>query len=109
MKKVIKLTENDLTNIVKRVMIESDKKKETSDNESLGIVLKGKRSGVFKNDEGEYCTVLRRYDGNKQKFQIIFSKNIGGSEMATRPAINSTSEKRILKFIKDEGFKLVNE
>lgn len=109
MSKIVRLTESDLARIVKRVMIESDKKKETSDNESLSIVLKGKLSGVFKNDEGEYCTVLRGYDRNKQKFQIIFSKNIGGSEMATRPAINSTSEKRILKFIKDEGFKLVNE
>ena len=65
--------------------------------ETLGILLKGKNSGVFKNTNGEYCHICRFNIGNNQKFQIIFSKELG--EIAMRPAINTTSEKKILKLI----------
>ena len=72
--------------------------------ETLGIILKGKTSGIFKNDNGEYCQISRYYIGNNQKFQIIFSK--GYNDIAIRPAINTTSEKKVLKLIKDENFAL---
>jgi len=72
--------------------------------ETLGILLKGKNSGLFKNTNGEYCQIFRYYIGNNQKFQVIFSKELG--DLATRGAINTTSEKKVLKLIKDEGFVL---
>jgi hypothetical protein len=72
--------------------------------ETLGIILKGKNSGVFKNDNGEYCQISRYYIGNNHKFQIIFSKGLG--DIAMRGAINTTSEKKVLKLIKDEKFVL---
>ncbi len=74
--------------------------------ETLGTILKGKNYGVFKNDKGEYCQVSRFYVRNNQKFQVIFSKSF--SDLATRNAINSTSEKRILKLLKTENFVLEN-
>ena len=72
--------------------------------ETLGILLKGKNSGIFKNTNGEYCQISRYYIGNSQKFQVIFSKGLG--DIATRGAIDTTSEKKILKLIKEEGFSL---
>ena len=72
--------------------------------ETLGILLKGKNSGIFKNANGEYCQISRYYIGNNQKFKIIFSKGLG--DIAMRGAINTTSEKKVLKLIKDEGFVL---
>ena len=72
--------------------------------ETLGILLKGKNSGIFKNTNGEYCQISRYYIGNNQKFQVIFSKGFG--DIAMRDAINTTSEKKILKLIKEEGFLL---
>ena len=72
--------------------------------ETLGILLKGKNSGIFKNTNGEYCQISRYYIGNNQKFQVIFSK--GMSDIATRGAINTTSERKILKLVKEEGFVL---
>lgn len=73
--------------------------------ETLGILLKGKNIGIFKNTNGEYCQISRYYIGNNQKFQVIFSKG-GLGDIATRGAINTTSEKKILKLIKEEGFLL---
>jgi hypothetical protein len=72
---------------------------------TLGQLLKGNSSGKFVNINGEYCTVLRYYIGNKQKFQVIFGENL--FSISTRPAINSTSEKKIVKFLTTENFKLV--
>lgn len=72
--------------------------------ETLGILLKGKNYGIFKNAKGEYCQISRYYIGNKQNFQIIFSKGIG--DIAAREAISTTSEKKVLKLIKDERFVL---
>lgn len=72
--------------------------------ETLGILLNGKNSGLFKNTNGEYCQISRYYIGNNQKFQVIFSKGLG--DIAMRGAINTSSEKKILKLIKEEGFLL---
>jgi hypothetical protein len=72
---------------------------------TLGQLLRGKSSGKFVNNNGKYCTVLRYYIGNKQKFQVIFSENL--YSLATRAAINSTSEKKIIKLLTTENFMLV--
>jgi len=72
--------------------------------ETLGILLKGKNTGIFKNTNDEYCQISRYYIGNNQKFRVIFSKAM--DDIATRNAINTTSEKKVLKLIKEEGFVL---
>jgi hypothetical protein len=41
------------------------------------------------------------------KFNVIFSKNI--YDIATRPAINTTSEKKVLKLLSTENYELVNQ
>jgi hypothetical protein len=73
--------------------------------ETLGIILKGKNVGVFKNDNDEYCHICKFYIKNTQRIQIIFSKDFG--DTATRSAINTTSEKKVLKLLKEENFKLL--
>lgn len=72
---------------------------------TLGQLLNGKSFGKFINTNGEHCIVSRHYTGNKLKFQVIFSENL--YSLATRPAINSVSEKRIVKLLTTENFKLV--
>ena len=67
--------------------------------------LQGKDYGVFVNDKGEFINVIRFYQKNTLKFQVIFSKGLG--DVATRPAINTVSEKRVLKLINTENFQLV--
>lgn len=74
--------------------------------ESLGIILKGRSFGIFKNNKNEYCQISSWYQKNTRKFQVIFRKDC--QEIASRFAINTTSEKKILKLIKDEGFILVD-
>jgi len=74
-------------------------------NQTLGQILKTKNHGVLVNDKGEFINVIRFYQKNTLRFQVIFSKGLGDS--ATRPAINTTSEKRVLKLINTENFKLV--
>ena len=74
-------------------------------NQTLGQVLRGRNEGVFVNDKGEFINVFRYYQKNTLKFQVIFSKGLG--YVATRPAINAVSEKRVLKLINTENFKLV--
>jgi len=74
-------------------------------NITLGQLLQGKSFGTFINTNGEHCVVSRYYIGNKLKFQVIFRENL--HSLATRPAINSTSEKRIVKLLTSENFKLV--
>ncbi len=71
---------------------------------TLDNLLRGKNSGVFKNNNGEYCQIIRYYVGNNKKFQIIFSKSL--TDIAKRNAIITTSEKRVLKLINDEAFSL---
>jgi hypothetical protein len=72
---------------------------------TLGVILQGRNEGVFVNDKGEFINVVRFYQKNTLKFQVIFSKGLG--YVATRPAINTVSEKRVLKLINDENFQLV--
>ena len=74
-------------------------------NQTLGTILQGRNEGVFVNDKGEFINVMRFYQKNKLKFQVIFSKGLG--DVATRPAINTVSEKRVLKLINDENYQLV--
>jgi hypothetical protein len=74
-------------------------------NQTLGQVLRGRNEGVFVNDKGEFINVIRFYQKNTLKFQVIFSKGLG--DVATRPAINTVSEKRVLKLINTENFQLV--
>jgi len=74
-------------------------------NITLGQLLQGKSFGTFINTNGEHCVVSRYYTGNKLKFQVIFGENL--HSLATRPVINSTSEKRIVKLLTSENFKLV--
>jgi hypothetical protein len=72
---------------------------------TLGQILLGKNNGTLINDKGEYIYVIRYYYKNTLKFQVIFSKNLG--DIATRPAINTTVEKKVLKLINTENFKLI--
>ncbi len=78
------------------------------ENKTLYQLLKGKTYGLFVNDKDEHCYVGSYYTGNKRKFQIIFSKGLGGNDIATKPAINTTSEKRVLKFLSSENFVLAD-
>lgn len=72
---------------------------------TLGQILLAKNTGVFVNDKGEFIYVVRYYQKNTLKFEVIFSKNL--YDIATRPAINTISEKKVLKLINTENFKLV--
>ena len=72
---------------------------------TLAEALKAKNNGLFINSNGEYCNVSRFYIKNTLRFQVTFNNNF--TDIATRPAINSTSEKRILKLLNSENFKLV--
>ena len=73
--------------------------------ERLGMLMLGKRYGVFKNDRDEYCQVSRFYDNNKEKYSIIFS-NVGS--IANKPAIHTVVEKKVVKIIKEGSYILTN-
>jgi len=73
--------------------------------QTLGMLLFGKRYGVFKNNENEYCQVSRFYENNKEKFCVIFSDGKIGS-IAKKGAIHTTSEKKVLKTLKEGYFNL---
>lgn len=75
--------------------------------EPLHRILKGRNSGTLKNTEGKYCRVLRYYTKNKERFDIIFAKD--WNETAWRLAIQSSSEKKVAKFLTDEGYILIEE
>lgn len=70
---------------------------------TLSDLLLGKSSGKFVNSKEEYCRVNYYYIKNTKYFNIIFC--VDG--LATRPAIKSTSEKKIIKLLQTEGFKLI--
>jgi hypothetical protein len=70
---------------------------------TLSNLLLGKSSGNFVNSKEEYCRVNYYYLKNQKYYQVIFC--IDG--MATRPAIKSTSEKKVIKILQTEGFKLI--
>jgi hypothetical protein len=75
--------------------------------ERLGILLIGKRYGIFKNDKNEYCQVTRYYENNKEKYTIIFSDGKIGS-IANKPAIHTTVAKKVVKILK-EGSYILNQ
>jgi hypothetical protein len=72
---------------------------------TLGQILLGKSNGLLVNDNGEYIYVIRYYNKNTLKYQVIFSKGL--TEMARKPALNTTVEKKVLKLINDENYQLV--
>ncbi|MCF8339644.1 MAG: hypothetical protein K9I82_01585 [Chitinophagaceae bacterium] len=73
--------------------------------ERLGMLLIGKRYGIFKNDKGEYCQVSRSYQNNKEKYSIIFSDGKIGS-FANKPAIHTIVEKKVVKILKEGSYSL---
>jgi len=70
---------------------------------TLGMLLKAKSFGTFKNQNDEYCRVSTWYDRNTKKIQVVFCKD---GEIASRFAILSTSEKKIVNLLINEGFEL---
>jgi|LakMenE18May11ns_1017448.scaffolds.fasta_scaffold9639998_3 uncharacterized SAM-binding protein YcdF (DUF218 family) len=72
---------------------------------TLGQILLGKSNGTLINDKGEYIYVIRYYYKNAFKYLVIFSKGL--TEMARKPALNTTIEKKVLKLINDENYQLV--
>jgi hypothetical protein len=75
-------------------------------NISLGILMKSKTTAKFVNNNGEPCVLSKYYINNKQKIQVIFSNSL--NDIAYKPAINSTSEKKIVKFLLDNNFTIVD-
>jgi len=69
--------------------------------ERLGMLMLGKRYGVFKNDRDEYCQVSRFYDNNREKYSIIFS-NVGS--IANKLAIHTVVEKKVVNILKEGGY-----
>jgi len=69
--------------------------------ERLGVLMLGKRYGVFKNDRDEYCQVSRFYDNNRENYSIIFS-NVGS--IANKPAIHTVVEKKVVNILKEGGY-----
>jgi hypothetical protein len=69
--------------------------------ERLGMLMLGKRYGVFKNDRDEYCQVSRFYDNNREKYSIIFC-NVGS--IANKPAIHTIVEKKVVNILKEGGY-----
>jgi hypothetical protein len=72
---------------------------------TLGQILLGKNNGTLINDKGEYIYVIRYYYKTAFKYQVFFSKSL--TEMARKPALNTTVEKKVLKLINDENYQLV--
>ena len=71
--------------------------------ERLGMLMLGKRYGVFKNDRDEYCQVSRFYDNNREKYSIIFS-DVGS--IANKPAIHTIVEKKVVNILKEGSYRL---
>lgn len=71
--------------------------------ERLGMLMLGKRYGVFKNDRDEYCQVSRFYDNNREKYSIIFSDGKFGS-IANKPAIHTVVEKKVVNILKEGDY-----
>ena len=76
----------------------------TSTYTSIGQALGCKNYAVFINDNGQYCNISRYYIKNTLYFNVIFSKGL--CDIATRNAIKTTSERKILKLLNSENFKL---
>jgi hypothetical protein len=63
------------------------------------------KDGLYRNDKDQYCNVVSYYVKNTKRIQIVFNKAIG--EIAWRPAVRSTSDRGIIKFLTKEGFEFV--
>jgi hypothetical protein len=63
------------------------------------------KDGLYRNNEDQYCRVVTYYVGNNKKIQIVFNTEVG--TLAWRPAINSTSERAVIRFLTKEGFEFV--
>jgi hypothetical protein len=70
--------------------------------ETLGNKLKGKSYGVFQNNNGEYCRISTYYIRNKKYISVYFNEN--DYVLASRNAIRTTSEKKVLKLLEIENF-----
>lgn len=70
-------------------------------------VLKGfNNQGNFINNNSEYCQLSYYYEKDKKMYKIYFMQpNI---EIATRPAITTTSLKKVVKLLESENFKLTD-
>jgi len=63
------------------------------------------KDGLYKNNKEQYCKVVSYYVRNTKKIQVVFSKSI--EDVAWRHAINSTSDRAVIKFLTKEGFELI--
>ena len=73
---------------------------------SLDGALKCKSYGVFVNENGEHCTVSVWYVKSKKHIQVCFT-SLSLNEQAKRFAINTSSEKKVVKILNDENFQLL--
>lgn len=70
--------------------------------ETLDTLLKGKKTGFFENDNGEYCQINR----NSETIKVIFSKGLG--EISERGIIKTDSEQKVIELIKEDRFVLID-
>lgn len=104
MQKIIKLTESDLTQIVRLVIMENKK-----DNKiNIENMFVGRSMVIFKNEDGEYCNVTMRHGNDiRPTYTVIFKKDLGSMDMATRPAMKTKVASRVNKMLMADGFKVV--
>jgi len=102
MQKIIRLTESDLTQIVKLVIMEN-KKDNKIDIDKLFVGSGG--MVVFKNEDGEYCNVTKRHTNNGIIYSVVFNKDM--VSLATRPAMNTKVAGKVNKMLMSDGFKVV--
>jgi hypothetical protein len=69
------------------------------------VIMNFLKDGLYRNNKGLYCKVVTYYVRNTKRIQIVFSKSI--EDIAWRPAINSTSERAVIRFLTKEGFEFV--
>jgi len=70
--------------------------------ETLCMLLKGKNTGFFENDNNEYCQIKIK----EQEIKIVFSKGLG--EISERGIIKTDSEQKVIELIKEDGFVLID-
>jgi hypothetical protein len=63
------------------------------------------KTGLYRNNKDQYCRVTTYYAKNTKKIQIVFNKEVG--TLAWRPAVNSTSDRAVIRFLTKEGFEFV--
>jgi hypothetical protein len=68
----------------------------------------GKSMVVFKNDGGEYCNITMRHNNDiRPTYTVIFKKDLGSMDMATRPAMKTKVASKVNKMLMDGGFNVV--